>query len=279
MYKVVNKIIKYNSYISRDERKNILSQITNIIQDTNYTLKNKLKHINDVLKIYKRPVNYNRQKYIFNKISSWFNNYINEKLVENSESFSMLDIGGGNGYILSKFGTKYNLSQKNLICLENDKTEFKYKYDLSNITYCFNTNILLNNPIQFNIISCIVSLHHMTDEYILYTIIPLIKTKLQRDGLFLIKEHDAYSDDIIENINWEHHLYHILDKSSDINMDTYIDNYIGNYKSMDKLQKILENNGFKLVNTFTNIFEQTDEKFNSESNKTPTKLYWQLYSL
>jgi len=281
MFKVINKIIRQPEGVSIDDHKDKLSYIINTIESESYGLKEKIKLIDESLKKYKRPTKTDRQEFIFNKLSNWFNEYILTKKKEPTNSFSILDIGGGNGYILSKFGEKYDLDPNNLVCLEskNGHTEFSYDYNLSNIKYCFEPNVLLNNEEGFDIIICMVSLHHMSNEYIQNVIIPLVKLKLKDTGVLLIKEHDAYSPEVIQRIHWEHHLYNIIDTSSLVDVDTYLRNYIGNYKSKSELENLLEDNGFCYLYTFSNIFEHVNKSFSGEDNKTPTKLYWQLYKI
>lgn len=281
MFKVVNKIIRQPEGVLIDDHRDKLIYITNTIENESYELKEKIHLIDKCLTKYKRPNKIDRQEFIFNKMSNWFHEYILTKKTESTTSFSMLDIGGGNGYILSKFGEKYDLDPSNLICLENKNghTEFLYDYNLSNIKYCFDANVLLSNDETFDIIICMVSLHHMSNEHINNIIIPLIKLKLKDNGVLLIKEHDAYSPEVIEKIHWEHHLYNIIDTPSLVDVNTYLRNYIGNYKSKIELEELLQKKGFCYLYTFSNVFEHVNNSYSGEDNKTPTKLYWQLYKI
>lgn len=273
MLQVVDKLVKQHHNISQTLHKKVQNLIVNIITSNKYINEEKLFHIDELLTNYKRPLSADRQDFILQILTALL-----EPIVNNNSEFSILDIGGGNGYILSQLGKHFNLNKANLICLENkeESNEFKYTYNLKSIEYCFEPNNLINSNKKFDLVICMVSLHHMNDEYIKTNILPLIK----KGTYLLIKEHDAYNEDIKERIDWEHHIYHILETSTILTkqkIKDYLDNYVGNYKSKSEYQNMFEANGFQLVSTYNNLLEQQIN--NNFENKTVTKLFWQLYNM
>ena len=266
MLHLVEKLVKQNQNISLSLHKKVQSLIVGIINSNKYTLDEKIHHIDELLTNYKRPLLPDRQEYIANKLTA-----LMMPIVNNNPDFRILDIGGGNGYILSHLGNKLGLKKENLICLENclvGETEFNYKFNLQNITYCFDPKQLINNNTTFDLVICMVSLHHMTDVYIETNIMPLINNAQH----LLIKEHDTNNDDdVIKRVEWEHHLYHILETNTFLtpqSIKKYLNSYIGNYKSKEEYQNMFTE--FELVDTYNNILE-------NGSINSVTRLFWQLY--
>lgn len=229
----------------------------------------------------KQPLNDNRQNFIFERIG----NFLFNSQTQLSSSSRILDIGGGNGNLLSYLGKTYNIPKQNLYCLEETRAKngtdaFKYLYDNENVNYIFwdELNETIENIGTFDVIICMVVLHHIPEEIILSNIMPFIKKHIANNGYLLLKEHDARSLQTINYINWEHHLYYILEHTykriSLHNINKYLDDFIANYKKMEYFIDLFKINGFKLKKTFTNIFEPTTTNFR---NNTPTKLYWQLF--
>ena len=169
-----------------------------------------------------------RQNWICGQIVKYFK--IHNVLLPSS----IIDIGGGNGNVLHFFATKYKLPKQDCICIENkqpqpqtqqiinnnnNNNEFQYNFSHTDtITYKFlddrvfasdnDTCIVHSHQSQVDCIVCMVSLHHMTDEYILNTVFPLIRNNLKRGGYLLLKEHNANSTQANTLIQWEHYLYY-----------------------------------------------------------------------
>lgn len=270
MLQLVDKLVKQHGNISIQLHKKVQSLIVNIINSNKYTLEDKILHIDELLTNYKRPLSASRQDYILSKLTALL-----EPIVNGNDKFRILDIGGGNGYILNHIGKHFGLQKCDLICLENNNVtnDFKYNFNLKSIEYCFDpkSEVLIN---EFDLVICMVSLHHMNNIYINDSILPLIK----KGKYVLIKEHDTNNDDEIKDrIDWEHHIYHILDTSTFLTREKiqdYLDNYVGNYKSRAEFENIFEANGFRLVSTYNNLLDPVDNNF---ENKTVTRLFWQLY--
>lgn len=266
MLHLVEKLVKQHPNISLQLHKKVQNLIVSVINSKKYTLDQKILHIDELLTNYKRPLSTDRQDYIANKLTSLLVPIINK-----NQGFRILDIGGGNGYILSYLGNKFGLKKENLICLENclvGETEFCYKFNMPNITYCFDPKQLTNNNNTFDLVICMVSLHHMSDDYINYCIMPLINS----GKYLLIKEHDTNNnEEVKQRIDWEHHLYHILETTTFLtpqSIKKYLNSYIGNYKSKEEYESLFSE--YQLINTYNNLLE------NGCINSV-TRLFWQLY--
>lgn len=192
-----------------------------------------------------------------------------------------LDIGGGNGNILSGLQTRLGGARDDYICVENQGGwQENYQYSNANIQYQFWDNQELAGVADgsVDIVFCMVSLHHMTDETI-NRALGEIKRVLRPGGRLLIKEHNATADNL-RYIYWEHHLYHVLDMAMSRGMDggsgdwkDYCEQSVNNFKSAEQWQELITDAGFNHV-ARTNRF--LDGPFVPES-RNPSELYWDEY--
>jgi len=148
MLSVIKKCVKNNTKSSTEMTKihlNILNVINN--QDINIML------------------SIDRQDFICNQIATYIREY--PYVLKINPNTNILDIGGGNGNVLSFLGHKYDISASQLVCLEEQDniTDKSFTYDFShkNISYKFWDNISDIESQKFDIIICMVSIHHMTD--------------------------------------------------------------------------------------------------------------------
>ena len=93
----------------------------------------------------------------------------------------------------------------------------------------------------------------------------------------IIKEHDKVDDNILNIINWEHHLYHIVTMPNDeltINdLEQYMITYISNFKSKKEFDEIIESYNFTSVVELNRQFKP----FINHDNLNTTNLYWKVY--
>lgn len=220
----------------------------------------------------------NRQDFIIGKISNCL-----KRMNLTKDNCKIVDIGGGNGNVLS--GLREIISQTNktnkedFICVENanEWTE-TYNFDNSSITYKFwdNANLDIEDT-SIDIVFCMVSLHHMTNETLL-VLMAHINRILKPGGYVFIKEHDCDTLNVYNFTLWEHHLYHILDcgySGKEINMTEYKNKSIYNFKSKKEWQELLEHHNFSLVGRF-NRFLDGEYKWGEKANVT--KMYWDIYT-
>lgn len=229
---------------------------------------------------FKHTMEPNRQTFICDKITNYLTT---NNIIPLTKTSKIIDIGGGNGNVLTYFGEKFKIPKENLICVEKESDvmtnlEFQYEFDNKSITYelCGAELPFATTPECVDIIICMVSLHHMTDEYV-STLIPRMAELLKKGGILLLKEHDCSSPEISEIIDWEHHLYTIVETDFGPNLihaKEYLDGFVGNYKSKAHYQTLFQNAGLTMCQSFTNIF---DPIFDNVKNKTPSQLYWQMF--
>jgi 2-polyprenyl-3-methyl-5-hydroxy-6-metoxy-1,4-benzoquinol methylase len=266
-------------------RTNVLNtRIQNIIQGE-LCVADKLRQIYTVIQPYTRKLSADRQVYICDKINTYLSSQDGKSLLPISNNTRILDIGGGIGNILSFLGKTYEIPKENLVCLENKSNfetgAFYREEDLhQNISYTFWETLSEQQKTdfvgKFDIIICMVSIHHMTTKFIHNILFPSIKQWSTSDAKLLVKEHDVDSTDTELAVNWEHHMYHLFE-TPQLDAETYLHSSIFNYTSANELQTMIrtELNGM-CIRTFNNKFEVEHTSF---SNITPTKLYWNLYDL
>lgn len=280
MNNLINKIFRF---MDRTEQ----TKIQNIIIYNNSSIKDKLLNISKFVTDYviRKGINKddNRQDFIIVKINA----YLSAKYPHLIQTdCKIIDIGGGNGNVLSGLKDKINgkneikdlnESKNNFICVETlTNWGEHYDFDNTNIIYkFFGTDFNFELPDNsIDIIMCMVSLHHMTNETIT-TIMQHIHRILKPNGIVLIKEHDA-NNESIKYIYWEHHLYHALDCAFEfetINVENYFNNFIYNFKSKEQWTNCFNQFGFELVEIKNRFL---DGKYILDP-KVPTNLYWAVY--
>ncbi len=288
LHHVVSKITK-----EKNKKSTAIQSILDLItkSDDKQTTVKQLQMIDERLKNYKKKIDPEVGKeYICGRIIDYFNDDIlakskTKKMMTNKTK--IIDIGGGNGNLLHCFSEKFNIPKDNLVSIENGSFEYKYTHG-DTVTYKTlkesdenNINAISKNVIKsVDYIFCMVTLHHMTDANILNTVV-FIKKHLKRGGYLIIKEHDADTQDTKCLIDWEHHLYRLMEHSdgnmSPLEIQKYLDDiYIGNYKPESYFDARFKSAGFELVATLNNVMypmEIGDKKW----DKNPTQLFWKIY--
>ncbi len=301
IYSIIYKIIPHIS-------KKHATLVKDCILDSNkkkYALVLVLERIDSVIKPYRKfERSETRQNWICGQIIKYF------EIQRLAIPRSIIDIGGGNGNVLNVFATKYNLLKEDCICIEkavestlepsSDATtiinnEFQYAFSHTDrIQYVFLTNNEKEQEKekeqeqeqeqknkseqkikQVDAIFCMVSLHHMTDLYISDVILPLIQRKLKPGGYLLLKEHNAATAETRMLIEWEHHLYYLMERAGKRTTDElqhYATTSTANYKSRETYQQMMEQHcGCECIKTLNNVFET------GALDTTASKLYWQIF--
>jgi ubiquinone/menaquinone biosynthesis C-methylase UbiE len=285
LYQVVHKIFKFLPSWDKTRICQIIGADTRTCEGVGNAelLADKLSRIYQIV----RPVvvgrgiqsDEDRQEFITGKLQDY---------LQTGSGARFLDIGGGNGNILSGLQTWLGGSAENYICVEN-KTGWQenYMYSNENIRYLFWDNLELAGvpDASVDIVFCMVSLHHMTDMTI-GRALGEIKRVLVAGGRLLIKEHNATADNL-RYIYWEHHLYHVLDmamsagavsgsadgKNDSPEWTNYCESAVNNFKSAEVWQELITSTGFELV-ARSNRF--LDGPFVPDS-RNPSELYWDEY--
>lgn len=272
-----NLIHKIYKFLKMNDQK-FIKQL--ILKNKPETLKETLTKISEIILNSVNALNLkrdeNRQDFIVDKMMDYLKN--NYPDILNSE-ISVVDIGGGNGNVISTINTKVNGNKNNFVCVET-KNEWveSYPCDNDNILYKYWNNDVIDIPNEScNLVLCMVSLHHMKGETI-NNVINEIKRILKNGGILMIKEHDAETITTYNLIEWEHHLYHILDCAYNkkmVDADEYMKHSINNFNDKSYWHIMLEKtHGFELKDR-TNRF--LDGPYKNRDYKNPTNLYWEIY--
>jgi ubiquinone/menaquinone biosynthesis C-methylase UbiE len=266
--RIIHKIIK-NNYI----KKHIHAVLTS---DTNVSFK-KFIYLSHLIHSQQQQQQQQKKEHPENRT------YISNKLCQyiSREHYcvdmKIADIGGGNGDIIKEIGQTLSLPRENLYCIES-VAPWSEPYTFTNnsfIQYIFWDNLTIptieNNSLD--IIFIMVTLHHMTDETI-RRVFENIGRLAKPDSLLIIKEHDCRTAEDEYVINWEHHLYHLVEmgrKLKEVDIIEYTGHYIANYKSKKIYDDIIGSVGYTPILELNRLFERNADY------KNPTNLYWKIY--
>lgn len=240
-----------------------------------------LQKIDRILVSYKTQPNPFRQNWIANRLVKYIEG---RQLPINQTTTAMIDVGGGNGNVLSYLATQFSLSQDKCVCVEqigsdssSKQTEFQYPFShadtIQYTSFSDVVNTTTDNSVDY--VLCMVSLHHMPDELLFGVVFPLINKALKTGGYLFLKEHNACSSGTQFLIKWEHYLYYLMEhegvKTMD-NLTVYLKTTVLNCKSRATYCKLLQTHcGCECVDTLNNVLEH------GGMDKTPTNLYWQVF--
>ena len=171
-----------------------------------------------------------------------------------NEQRTYVDIGGGNGNVLSHIRGKIvgdaGTIRDNYVCVESATNWAEpYAFDRDNIKYVFWDNNSIQVADGFaHVILCMVSLHHMDDRTIVCALREMRRI-LCRGGVILLKEHDCSSTEVKWLIEMEHHLYHVRTQSmlgKSLHAKEYLASCVFNFKSRVEWLRLFMQAGFLL---------------------------------
>ena len=119
-----------------------------------------------------------------------------------------------------------------------------------------------------------VTLHHMSND-IIQNLFNNLKQLAKPNSLLILKEHDCKTIDDLYLINWEHHLYYIINSHllNENDVVKYKETYVDNYKTKSYYDNLLYKNGYIDIAEFTRLF---DKNLYLDKNNS-TNLYWKVY--
>lgn len=216
-------------------------------------------------------------------------NFIGEKIARylqtnfpanfNPNSSVWADVGGANGNLLHYFATEYEFAQAQLFSVENTEqwTEsytFSHSDTLQYVEWNgTSTNLTEQIPHKLDVIFIMVTLHHMSDE-IIQQLMSALFIMSKPGTLIILKEHDCRNSDDKFVIDWEHHLYHLLNNGNNLSAEEYLnEKYIDNYKPREKFDEIFQLHHFLKVDHLNRFLERTQEL----PGKNPSNLFWSVY--
>ena len=165
--------------------------------------------------------------------------------ISKNDKINIADIGCGNGLLLQKIISYYNL-QCNCVCIETQNYLDKSVTDLINFSITNGKKISLENNFA-NITICHLSLHHFrTIDNMMEEIVRIIKP----NAYLLIYEHDCITAKNVYLLD----LYHIINElllnpsitNFSVSYKKYVSNYYSNFTSKKQLIKRMSTN-FNLI--------------------------------
>ena len=247
-----NIILGINALIPKADELCSMEEIANIMA----VITNRLLTVKKMCK----PPSGDRQEFISSRLVE----YLTAPTVDSNSV--IVDIGGGDGNVLSYLGKGLNIPKNQLYSVESSNPTAwseKYSQTNTNITYTQWDNITMPFPDNsVNVVIIMVALHHMSDDVMEQTLAEV--ARITAPGAFvLIKEHHCSDTDVKLAIDWEHHLYHILDyyqthsstQTLYDDMKSYLSTYTGNFKTDVYFRNKIMCHGFQLIDVRTRVFE------------------------
>jgi SAM-dependent methyltransferase len=209
------------------------------------------------------------RSFIANKLSDYIHSIF-------PDSIKIADIGGGNGNVLKKIAINLDLPRENLYSVEQI-FPWSEPYAFTNhefLQYIFwdNKTIPDIKADSIDVVLIMVSLHHMNNNTI-NVLFKNLQKIMKPDSILIIKEHDCKTPQDKYVIDWEHHLYHIMEtnKQSDSEISNYLNYYIDNFKTKKQFDKLILKYGYTPIQELNRLFDS------SKDYKNPTNLYWKIY--
>jgi ubiquinone/menaquinone biosynthesis C-methylase UbiE len=243
--KIISKIIKNKILLD--------TEIINLIVKYNKSSE-KIKDKNEI---------FDKWTYAIQNLSLLYLNNFKPNNIEQND-LKYLDIGCGSGKKTLLFSKYLNISINNINGTDI-KTWGPYQKNKKNLPFVF--KYIENNKLNyqnntFDIITCILTLHHVEE---LEIFIKEIYRILKKDGILILIEHCVYTDNDRIIINIQHMLYSALyDKQKDyienpIYMQCFNDNewnYIMNKNNFSCIDKniLCFGNKYLLKNNYDNIY-------------------------
>ena len=251
-------------------------QMVRIILDRTLSECQKMEEMFQLVKpYYQTPssLSKNRQSFIVEKLCNKFRDL---GIDIHRSDLQIADIGGGDGNVLSLLREKNTmLSNDHLHCVEDKRWVEEYTFDKTYIDYLFWDFHKIDLPDHsIDVVLLMVSLHHMEDSTI-DNALSEIKRFAKKGAYVLVKEHNAGPKNLI-NIEWEHHMYHLLDtlkSGKDLDYDAYKERNLFNFKSQYHWHAVFSRHGFEEVETLNRFLENEVDSV----HKNPTGLYWSIY--
>lgn len=254
--KLNNKIVKLKILLNKFFSYKFTQKFIKKIKNNNKTDKQYIKYIfkslqksNNILNHDNKNIICHEWNYIIEHIILNYKKVINKHII----NLKYLDIGCGSGSKTSKFSNLLNLNIKNVYGSDiphwGPYKQHNHKFNFINII-----NNKIETTLKFDLITCILMLHHVQD---LDFLIKQIYSLLNNNGILIIIEHNKLDDYDNMMLDILHMLYgYLYDKNI-----SYLKNPdYAKYYNWFEWRYILENHNF--------IHIKTEMIFESLSNET-----------
>jgi ubiquinone/menaquinone biosynthesis C-methylase UbiE len=190
------------------------------------------------------------------------------KNIRSNGDFKYLDLGGWDGTITEEVGKYMRLSKKDIINADVDDWVNQIDENERNTNITFvpinNTGKLPFETSTFSLITAFQVFHHIEE---IDDRLSELSRIIKKDGLLVIREHDADSDCTSMLADIEHSMYEMVLKENP--SVEYLNTYKAYYKPMHTWNDILEYYGFEYIK---------NAKYNTRMNMwNPSRTYYAMY--
>ena len=266
--KIIHKIVK---------NKNIHSTIQKIILNTSISMDKKMLQISHIIHIDEKgaqPSVVIARTFTTQKLTQ----YIIKSHPQTRNELKIADIGGGDGQVLREIGKNLRLNKNQLYCVEQktewcDEPRANHNEPHLQFLYWDNDTIPVIADDSLDIVLIMVALHHMTDETI-RSVLKNVERLTRKGAKVIVKEHDCRTPEDKFVIDWEHHLYHLVNAPLIQTYDdilSYKTQYINHFKTEEWFDDAFAQYGFLPIVKLNRLFEMAVD------TKNPTQLYWKIY--
>lgn len=192
-------------------------------------------------------------------------------------SARIVDVGGGNGDVLSALQRRLGGPPEQYVCVETqtDWVDAAYPFSHTNITYSFWDNRAMRDlpDESADVVLCMVALHHLpapVQDAALREMARILKP----GGRWLVKEHDASDPEALFFIEWEHHLYHILDCAKQgqlVQPETYLARSVHAFLPKERWARVLRGHGLQMQGPFRDRFLEGPWR---QDSRNASNLFW-----
>jgi len=234
IYMLTRLYLLFNNFVGY----NFTNRLINGIKEKKYNdtqiYKYILKHPEEHFKNKKNPKLCSQYSYTFEELALKIN-------LLDPTNCKYLDFGCGECYKTSLFGNKLKIPNKNIYGTDikfwgpytttnrNDKINFKFIED----------NKIMYNDDYFDVISCILVLHHIQDDE-QNKILKEIKRVLKPNGLLIIIEHNIINDYDHIIVDIEHSMYEHINNESLHSYSKYFNKMQLNYLFLQHDFKLID---------------------------------------
>lgn len=199
----------------------------------------------------------------------WYS-FLDSSNVDFKNTERYLDIGSNDGLITLEFGKKLGLTKENIYGIDIKSFTFQEIKPVENITFTYydGCNIPFDDN-YFDLITCSMVLHHVK---CLDMLVSEISRVLERNGILLVKEHNADSTEMQWLIFLEHLFYDVLEYG--VSYDDFFVTYYQKLFSKNELISLLQQYGLKIV-------KMSDEDINFTKKYqyfNPTNSYFAIFT-
>lgn len=225
--------------------------------------------------------------WIAGKVAAWL-------LADGRPVTSLVDIGGGRGDMARALGASLQLGRDACVCVEQaaETAVWDSVYDFTvnreQVTFVPWNWVSIGGAVpdipvpdaSADVVLIMVALHHMTPDAA-NAVVCNARRILRPGGRLLIKEHDIRTNDDRIAVDWEHHLYHLMDAYpeplTEPGVRAYLSTeYVGNFRTKSEWDQLIGGAGFALHANMTRVF---DPETGRPDRGNATCMYWQVWTV